>query len=169
VVSAAVIVRDPSAPFLSRVNDSKKLSERAREKAFEEIQARCVVSVSMRDAARIDEINIYQATLETMREAVERLEERPNLVLIDGPIKLAARVPIRGIIGGDALSFSIACASIAAKVTRDRIMVDFDAQYPEYGFKQHKGYGTAQHMAALKEHGPCPIHRRSFAPVAAVS
>ena len=177
VVSAAVIVRDLSVPFESRIDDSKKLTARARDAAFDEIKARCAVFISVRDSRRVDEINIYEATLESMREAVEGLGEmtraggpeaatgRPGLVLIDGPIKLAVRFPVRGIIGGDALSLSIACASIVAKVTRDRMMEKFDEQYPRYGFKQHKGYGTALHMEALKAHGPCPIHRRSFSPV----
>lgn len=165
VVSAAVIVRDLSTEFSSRIDDSKKLSAKAREKAFEEIQARCVVSVCVKDAARVDTINIYEATLEAMREAIEGLTEKPSIVLIDGPIKLAVKHPIRGIVGGDAQSLTIACASITAKVTRDRMMMDFHEQYPQYGFDQHKGYGTAAHMAALREHGPCPIHRRSFAPV----
>jgi ribonuclease HII len=177
VVSAAVIVRDPSAPFLSRIDDSKKLSAKARESAFEEIRARCAFSIVAKDARRIDTVNIYEATLEAMREAVEALDGmtradgpeaavgRPGLVLIDGPIKLAVRFPVRGIVGGDAMSLTIACASILAKVTRDRMMMDFHEQYPQYGFDKHKGYGTALHLAALKAHGPCPIHRRSFAPV----
>lgn len=179
VVCAAVIVRDLSLPFSSRIDDSKKLSAQAREKAFEEIQARCVVSVVVKDANRIDTINIYRATLEAMTEAVEGLGSaargdgleagaiRPDLVLVDGPIHLSVKYPVRGIISGDALSLTIACASITAKVTRDRMMKNFHELYPVYKFDQHKGYGTAVHMAALKEHGPCPIHRRSFAPVAA--
>lgn len=177
VVCAAVIVRDPSLPFASRINDSKKLSAKGRDAAFEEIRSRCAVSVVVKDHARIDAINIYEATLEGMREAVESLGQltgpegpeasvgKPSLVLIDGPIKLAVRYPVRGIVGGDALSLTIACASIAAKVTRDRLMMTLHEQYPQYGFDRHKGYGTAQHLAALREHGPCPIHRRSFSPV----
>lgn len=175
VVAAAAIVRDLEAPFSARIDDSKKLSSKARDAAFEEIQARCLVSVAVKDAARIDTINIYEATLEAMREAVEGLAaaaeaagsgtQKPSLVLIDGPIKLGVRFPVRGIVGGDAQSISIACASIMAKVTRDRMMMTFHEQYPQYGFDQHKGYGTAQHMEALKLHGPCPIHRKSFAPV----
>lgn len=173
VVSAAVVVRDLALPFASRIDDSKKLSALARERAFEEIQARCVVSVAVKDASHVDAVNIYQSTLEAMREAVEGLttltqdmpEERPNLVLIDGPIKLGVRYPVRALVGGDGLSLSVACASIVAKVTRDRMMKDFHERYPLYGFDRHKGYGTAEHLRALREHGPCPIHRRSFAPV----
>lgn len=177
VVAAAVIVRDPALEFVSRIDDSKKLSAKARDAAFDEIRARCAFSICVKDAARIDTINIYEATLEAMREAVETLGDatradgpeaavgRPGLVLIDGPIKLAVRFPIRGIVGGDAQSLSIACASILAKVTRDRMMMTLHEQYPQYGFDQHKGYGTARHLKALREHGPCPVHRRSFSPV----
>lgn len=177
VVCAAVIVRDPSLPFASRINDSKKLSAKARDAAYDEIQSRCAVAVAIKDHKRIDAINIYEATLEGMREAVEALGQmtgpegpeaavgRPALVLIDGPIKLAVRFAIRGIVGGDGQSLSIACASITAKVTRDRMMMTFHEQFPQYGFDKHKGYGTAQHLAALREHGPCPIHRRSFSPI----
>lgn len=179
VVAAAAIVLDPDTPFSARIDDSKKLSPKARDAAFEEIQARCLVSVVAKDAARIDTINIYEATLEAMREAVEDLGTRaqaegsgtakPSLVLIDGPIKLVVRFPVRGIVGGDAQSLTIACASIMAKVTRDRMMAQWHEQYPQYGFDQHKGYGTAQHLEALKQHGPCPIHRKSFAPVTAAA
>lgn len=164
VLTAAVIVKD--ADFSVRIDDSKKLSEKNRLKAFDEIQKRCIVSVTMRSPEVIDILNIRQATLESMEEAVRLLSELPRLVIVDGPMPLRIKQPIKPIIKGDSISLAIACASIVCKVTRDRIMMIYHKQYPEYAFDQHKGYGTKQHMETLKTYGPCPIHRRSFEPVA---
>ena len=163
VVASAVIVRDVS--FLSRVDDSKKMTPKAREKAFDEILSKCVVGVGIVEVQVIDEINILQATYRAMEEAVEGLGTAPDCVLIDG--NRTPKIPYRQIpvVDGDAQSFSIACASIIAKVTRDRMMDVYHELYPKYGFRNHKGYGTPEHERALKEHGPCRIHRKSFAPV----
>ena len=163
VVASAVIVRDVS--FSNRVDDSKKLTPRARERAYEEILEKCVVGVGIVDADAIDRMNILEATLRAMEEAVRRLDASPDCVLVDG--RKAPRVPYRSIpvVDGDARSFSIACASVVAKVTRDRIMDVWDGLYPQYGFRRHKGYGTPEHEAALKKHGPCKIHRKSFRPI----
>jgi ribonuclease HII len=117
------------------------------------------------DAAQIDEINILQATHRAMNDALAKLNPPPQHALVDGrPVK-TMRVPQTAIVKGDARSYSIAAASVLAKVTRDRLMLEFDRQFPEYGFAGHKGYGTARHLAAIAAHGPCPIHRKSFAPL----
>ena len=161
VVAAAVIL-DPSAEILY-INDSKKLSEKKREEIFPEIMEKALaVGVGIVDAARIDEINILQATYEAMRTAVSRLAFTPQLLLNDAviiPGLAQEQVPL---IKGDAKSISIGAASIVAKVTRDRIMREAERLYPQYGFAGHKGYGTAAHIEALRQYGPCPIHRRSF-------
>ncbi|OGW83488.1 MAG: ribonuclease HII [Omnitrophica bacterium RIFCSPHIGHO2_02_FULL_51_18] len=163
VVASAVIVRD--FLFSSDINDSKKMTPKAREIAYEEILEKSVVGIGVIDSPLIDEINIFEATMRAMQEALTRLGEIPDCVLIDGP--KAPKLPFKQIpiINGDAVSFSIACASVVAKVTRDRIMKYYDRIYPEYGFGRHKGYGTQEHVEALKKHGPCKIHRRSFEPV----
>ncbi len=163
VVASAVIVRDFS--FSSRIDDSKKMSPSAREAAFEEILEKCVIGIGAVDPPVIDKINIFQATMRAMEEAVMKLALIPGCVLVDGP--RTPRLPFRqfAIVDGDAVSFSIACASVIAKVTRDRIMRHYDRQYPEYGFAKHKGYGTEEHIGAIKKYGPCKIHRRSFEPV----
>lgn len=163
VVASAVIVRDFS--FWSQIDDSKKMTPRRRAEAFDEILEKCVVGIGVVDHEVIDTINIFQATLKAMEAAVMKLGVEPDCVLVDGP--KTPHLPFHQvpIVDGDALSFSIACASVAAKVTRDRMMEYYDAQYPEYGFKRHKGYGTQEHVDALKKHGPCAIHRRSFEPV----
>lgn len=161
VVAAAVILpKDCSVLYL---NDSKKLSEKKREELYDIILRECVAyGIGMRDAARIDEINILQATYEAMRDAVSQLSVCPDVLLNDAvtipglPMK---QVPI---VKGDAKSISIAAASIVAKVTRDRMMVDYEKQYPGYGFASNKGYGAAAHIQALKDLGPTPLHRRSF-------
>ncbi len=163
VVASAVSVRDFS--FESVVDDSKKMTPAAREAAYEEILAKCDVGFAAVDHEVIDRVNILQASLMAMGKAVRKLTKAPDCLLIDGPRIPHADMKSFPIIGGDALSFSIACASIVAKVTRDRLMEDFDKIYPQYGFKKHKGYGTAEHLEALEKHGPCPIHRRSFGPV----
>ena len=161
VVAAAVILK-PEDPIFY-VNDSKKLSAARREKLFEEIMDRAAgVGVGIADAARIDQINILQADYEAMREAAGSLPLAPSLALNDAVTIQELGIRQIPIIHGDALSLSIAAASIIAKVTRDRMMMEYDRIYPEYGFASHKGYGTAQHIKALQTYGPCPIHRRSF-------
>ncbi len=164
VVVCAAIVKDPD--FVSRIDDSKKLSPSQRDEAYAEILQKCVVSIAVYDEKRIDEMNIFRATLSAFVDAFDGLREKPTLVLIDGNADVYLPCARRLVTGGDARSFTIACASIVAKVTRDRIMRAYHDRYPEYGFDQHKGYGTPQHMAALQKHGATPIHRRSFAPVA---
>lgn len=161
VVAAAVIFgKDAFIPF---INDSKKLTGARREKLFERIQSQALgVSVGLVISSEIDRINILQATHEAMRKAVNSLPIRPGFVLIDGKPVPEFPAPGRAIIGGDRKCFSIAAASIIAKVTRDRIMEEYDIAYPLYGFAQNKGYGTRQHVHALRQHGPCPIHRISF-------
>ena len=162
VAAAAVILpRDCQILFL---NDSKKLTEKRREELFVEIQEKAVsFGVGIVSPAVIDEINILQATYEAMRQAVEKLSVRPDVFLNDAVvipgIDESRQVKI---IKGDAKSVSIAAASILAKVTRDHMMEEYDRLYPEYGFAKHKGYGTKAHLDAVREHGMCPIHRRSF-------
>ena len=152
---------------LEGLNDSKQLTELQREKFFAFITACGEVefTIAEADAAVIDEINILQATHSAMNAALAKLNPQPQHALVDGrPVK-TMRVPQTAIVKGDARSYSIAAASVLAKVTRDRLMLEFDRQFPEYGFAGHKGYGTARHLAAIAAHGPCPIHRRSFAPL----
>ena len=159
VVAACVMM--PPEPLLLWVDDSKKLSPARREKVYAEIMGCALfVGVGQTSAREIDEMNILQATRLAMRRAAEGAPAQ--LFLIDAVQGLGLPGEERGIIHGDALSYSIAAASIIAKVTRDRQLVELDAQYPGYGFAQHKGYGTAQHIAALKALGPCPEHRRTF-------
>ncbi len=161
VVAGAVIL-DPAKEILY-LNDSKKLSPARRDLLYDEIREKAVAfGVGIVGPERIDEINILQATYEAMRRAILSLSVVPDVLLNDAvriPDMLIQQVPI---IKGDAKSVSIAAASILAKVTRDRIMLEMDEIYPEYGFAQHKGYGTAEHIAAIRAFGPCPIHRRSF-------
>lgn len=164
VVVAAVIL-DP-LQTIDGLDDSKRLDERRREALFPLIRQRALAwSVIEIPAAEIDRINILQATLLGMRQAVEQLSVSPGLVLIDGnrlpPLPCAARA----IVGGDGLEPAISAASILAKVTRDRIMREWHHRYPQYGFDRHKGYGTPEHLRSLSRFGPCEIHRRSFAPV----
>jgi ribonuclease HII len=169
VVAAAVILR-PGA-VLPRVADSKKLSARQREQAFADILRHAdAAGLGIVDRERIDRINILQAALEAMTFALCGLRMRPDLILIDGPHppqlpqKLDA-VPLLPVVDGDAASLCVAAASVIAKCVRDSIMRGCDAVFPGYGFAAHKGYGTRAHLAALRSLGPCPIHRRSFAPV----
>lgn len=161
VVAGAVIL--PKDHPILYLNDSKKLSPKKREMLYNEIMAEAVaVGVGISDSERIDEINILQATYEAMREAVSKLSVRPEVLLNDAvtiPDVDILQVPI---IKGDAKSISIAAASIIAKVTRDRMMEEYDKIYPEYGFAAHKGYGTKVHIEALKKYGASPIHRRTF-------
>ncbi len=164
VVAAAVILPESSA--LTGLRDSKKLSARQREGFFDEIQCRAVaIGVGIVDPETIDRINILQATLQAMTQAVSLLSVRPDYLLIDAVRLPAIGIPQKSLIRGDDRSQSIAAASVIAKVTRDRLMLEYDRLYPEYRFRSHKGYGTEEHLSALMRHGPCPIHRRSFRPV----
>ncbi|MBT8036978.1 MAG: ribonuclease HII [Verrucomicrobiae bacterium] len=168
VSASAVILPDGfSHEFL---NDSKKLTEKRREKLYEELTASddLVWSLAYADAEEVDTINILNATHKAMARAAESLTLRPDFCLIDGLPVPAFPIASKGIVKGDGKSLSIAAASIIAKVSRDRLMLAYAEKYPEYGFERHKGYGTKLHLEALREHGPCPIHRRSFAPVARV-
>lgn len=161
VVAGAVIL--PKDCSLLYLNDSKKLSEKKREELYTEIMERAVaVGIGYAAPARIDEINILQATYEAMREAIGLLKKKPDLLLNDAVTVPGVSVKQVPIIKGDAKSISIAAASIVAKVTRDRLMVKYDEVYPEYGFASHKGYGSAQHMEAIRKYGATPIHRKSF-------
>lgn len=161
VCVAAVIM--PLDDIVEGVDDSKKVSEKKRNLLFEQIKEKAVAySIKMVSEETIDRINILQATKLCMKEAIESLPIKPDIVLIDAIDKLDTEVKLRGIIKGDALSYSIGCASILAKVTRDEYMVSLAKDYPEYGFEKHKGYGTKVHIEALKEFGPCPHHRLSF-------
>lgn len=161
VVAGAVIL--PEDCQILYLNDSKKLTERRRELLYEEIMGKAVsVGLGVVSQERIDEINILQATYEAMREAVGKLDPQPEILLNDAvtiPGLHQRQVPI---IKGDAKSQSIAAASVVAKVTRDHMMMTLDEAYPQYGFASNKGYGSAAHMAALREYGPCPLHRRTF-------
>jgi ribonuclease HII len=165
-VAAAVIL--PENYTLTGLDDSKKLSAARREKLFASLASdpRVIWATGTADVAEIDRLNILRATHLAMARAVKGLPRKPHHALVDG-------LPVRGLpvshtalVGGDALSLSIAAASIMAKVTRDRHMVGMDERFPQYGFARHKGYGVREHLEALQRHGPCPIHRRSFAPVA---
>jgi ribonuclease HII len=165
VVAAAVVL--PPGFHHDVLRDSKKLSAKQRERLYGEITGHSEIAWSMSVVGNdeIDRINILRATHAAMQRACEALPQRPDHVLIDGlPVK-GFPVAQTALVKGDALSFSIAAASIVAKVTRDRLMLDFDREYPAYGFAQHKGYGTALHLERLRQHGPCPIHRRTFFPV----
>lgn len=158
VVVAGVVM--PLDDLIEGVNDSKKLSEKKREKLYDEIVKKAISwQVAIVDAEHIDEINILNATKEGMLQCVENLGA--SCVLIDA-VKLDSRVETVSIIKGDQLSYNIAAASIIAKVTRDRLMKKYALEYPKYQFEKHKGYGTALHVSLLKEYGPCPLHRRTF-------
>ena len=160
VVAAAVIM--PLDDIIEGIDDSKKVSEKKREKLFDEIIKKAIsYKICLADEKVIDDINILNATKKAMTECVEGLSVRPDIVLVDA-VKLALEVPTKAIIKGDALSYSIAAASILAKVYRDRLMREYDMIYPAYGFAKHKGYGTKDHIDALRSVGPSPIHRRIF-------
>ena len=152
---------------LKGLNDSKQLTARQRERFFKTLTSCGEVrfAIAQMDAARVDEINILQATHRAMNEALDTLMPTPQHALVDGTRVKTMRFPQTPIVKGDARSYSIAAASVLAKVTRDRLMEDYHERWPVYGFAGHKGYGTVQHLAAIAEHGPCPIHRRSFAPL----
>ena len=160
VAAAAVLPKDCQIFYL---NDSKKLSEKKRDFLFDEIKEKAVAyGIGIVSPQVIDEINILQATYEAMRQAISQLNVIPEILLNDAVTIPGVDIMQVPIVKGDAKSVSIAAASILAKVTRDRMMMEYDQIYPEYGFAKHKGYGTAAHIAALKEYGPCPIHRRTF-------
>ena len=161
VVAAAVIL--PKDIFLPFLNDSKKVTEKRRDVLFDEIKQNAIAyGIGIASNTLIDEINILQATYEAMREAIHALEKTPDVLLVDAVHIPDINIKQVGIVKGDAKSVNIAAASILAKVTRDRLMAEYDKIYPEYGFASNKGYGTATHIAALKEVGPCAIHRKSF-------
>ena len=162
VVVGVVILRETS--FIEGINDSKKISEAKREKLYEEITNEAVAwSVGIVDETRIDEINILNATKEALTKAISNLKIKPEIILVDALDKIdTLSIPYISIIKGDAKIYSIAAASIIAKVTRDRIIRSYDKIYPEYEFIKNKGYGTAKHIEAIKQYGLCPIHRRSF-------
>lgn len=161
-VVAGAVVLPPDCEILF-LNDSKKLSEKRREELFWEIQEKAVTwSVGIVGPDVIDEINILQATYQAMRQAMAGLSLTPELLLVDAVTIPDVDILQEPIVKGDAKSVSIAAASILAKVSRDHMMAEYDTLFPEYGFAKHKGYGTAAHIAALKELGPCPIHRRTF-------
>jgi ribonuclease HII len=161
VVSAAVVL--PENFDIPGINDSKKLSEKKRAALFPVIQSQAIAfGIGIADHGEIDRINILQASLLSMKRAVDDLGLIPDYLLIDGKFTIDSNIDQRPVIKGDTLSLSIAAASILAKVTRDRIMTDLDLQYPEYEFKRHKGYPTKAHKQAILAHGPCPIHRKSF-------
>lgn len=163
VVASAVIVRDRS--ISSPVRDSKLLTERQREKAYTAIREHYRVGIGIAEPEEIDRINILQATLMAMQRALAGLDLIPSLILVDGLHVPAGQVPAIPLVDGDARSYAIACASIIAKVTRDRMMREYDTQYPGYGFAGHKGYGTRSHIDAVRQLGPCAIHRLSFEPI----
>ncbi len=165
VVAAAVIL-DPSRPMIRGLDDSKVLSAKKREALYDRIVERALAySVASASVEEIDTLNILHATMLAMKRAVEALAVVPTLVKVDGNRCPPLTVRSEAVIGGDALVKSISAASILAKVTRDRMLLDLHARFPMYGFDQHAGYGTPRHLAALLEHGPCEHHRRSFAPV----
>ncbi len=161
VVAAACIL--PCGLTIEGLNDSKKLTPKRRERLFDEICGKAIAySIAEASPAEIDSINILNATMLAMRRAIEGLSVKPDFALIDGNCAREMPLPCRTVVSGDAISASIAAASILAKVTRDRLCLLDDEKYPEYGFAKHKGYGTKAHMDALRALGPCPIHRRSF-------
>jgi ribonuclease HII len=166
VVCAAVIL--PFEISLPGLDDSKKLTPRRREALYSEITQNPAIrwTVVHISSEEIDRLNILRATHAGMRRAWEKLDPRPSHVLIDGLPVPDFPCDQTALVGGDGISLSIAAASVIAKVERDRAMLEYDRLYPEYGFAKHKGYPTAEHFAKLRTHGPCPIHRRSFAPVA---
>ena len=161
VVAAAVIL--PAGLYIEGLNDSKKLTEKKRELLFDKIRESAVAyAIAEGSVERINETNILEATLFAMREAIASLPVPADFALIDGNISRDFPLPARAVVHGDAISPSIAAASILAKVTRDRLCVELDREYPQYGILRHKGYGTKEHMEALRTYGPAPIHRTKF-------
>ncbi len=161
VVAAAVILKPDD--MIEGVNDSKKLSEKKREAVYEEIMKKALaVGVGIKDVSVIEEVNILNATKLAMKEAISNLKVRPEYVLIDGNQMIDIDIEGETVVHGDAKSESIAAASIIAKVTRDRMLINWDKDYPEYGFAKHKGYGTKAHIEAIQKYGLTPLHRPSF-------
>lgn len=162
VVIGCVIMKPES--FIEYVNDSKKVSETKREMLYEKITDEAISwSTGIVDEKEIDEINILNATKKALTMAIDKLDVKPDVILVDALDKIDTHeIPYISVIKGDAKIYSISAASIIAKVTRDRIMREYDEVYPEYGFAGHKGYGTAKHIQAIREHGICPLHRKSF-------
>ncbi|MBR3512176.1 MAG: ribonuclease HII [Clostridia bacterium] len=162
VVVGAVIM--PKESFIEGVNDSKKVSEKKRELLFDKITSEAVAySVGIVDQEKIDEINILEATRLAVHQALEKIEVKPDLIVVDALTNIDTfGIPYMSIIKGDAKVYSISAASIIAKVTRDRMMQEWDEIFPEYGFAKHKGYGTKDHINAIKTYGPTPIHRKTF-------
>jgi ribonuclease HII len=164
-VVAAAVIFEPEI-FIKGVNDSKQLRAEEREEYFVKINQRAVaIGVGIASHGEVDEINIFWATMLASRRAVVSMLRKPDHVLVDGRLIRELKLPQTRIVGGDRKSFCIAAASIIAKVTRDRMMIEYDCQFPGYGFAQHKGYCTPEHFAVLERLGPSPLHRRSFAPV----
>lgn len=165
-VVAACCVIDEEA-LIHGVDDSKKLTSEKREELFQELTSNPGITygIGVVSSEEIDRVNILQATKQAMFLALDQLATLPDLLLVDGMALHYKEIPFQKIIHGDALSYSIAAASILAKVTRDRLMLKYHETWPEYGFDQHKGYGTAKHLEAIEKYGPCPIHRLTFAPV----
>lgn len=162
VVVACVIM--PKDSMIEGVNDSKKVSEKKREKLYDIILEEAIdYGVGIVDQKEIDKINILNATKKALHLSVESLKIKPQLILVDALTGIdTCNIPYKSIIKGDATCYNISTASIIAKVTRDRIIREWDEVYPQYGFAKHKGYGTAQHIQAIREYGPCPLHRKSF-------
>lgn len=167
VVAAAVVL--PDGLLISGLTDSKKVPERKRDKLFDQIQAQAICfGVGIADERLIDAVNIYQATIIAMERALQSLIPQPDYLLLDAITLPRVPIPQKPIIKGDSRSHSIAAASILAKVTRDRMMLELHEQFPCYHFHNHKGYGTKEHLLLLREHGPCEAHRKSFQPVASL-
>ena len=162
VVAAAVVFYEN--PQISMINDSKKLTEEIREYLFDLILNETLCGIGAAEVGEIDRINIYQATFLAMDRALENLDTQPEHLLVDGRAFPRNDIPFTTIVKGDSISYSVAAASILAKVTRDRMMREYDQQFPQYGFANHKGYATREHLDAIEEFGYCPIHRRSFHP-----
>lgn len=162
VVVGIVIMRPDS--FIEGINDSKKISEKKRELLYEKITEEAIDwAVGIVDQNEIDEINILNATKKALTRAISNLKVKPERILVDALEHIdTCGIPYTSIIKGDAKVYSISAASIIAKVTRDKIMKEYDEMYPQYGFSGHKGYGTAKHIQSIKQYGPCPIHRKSF-------
>ena len=161
VFAAAVIL--PDGLYIEGLNDSKKISPKKREKLFDEIcQNAIAYGIASASVEEIDSINILEASLLAMRRAIAMLEPKADFALIDGNCEKSFTLPVKAVVKGDATSFSIAAASILAKVSRDRLCLEHDQMYPQYGFAKHKGYGTKAHMDAIRTYGPCPLHRKSF-------
>ncbi|WP_298482673.1 ribonuclease HII [uncultured Ruminococcus sp.] len=162
-VYAAAVILDPEKPLIPGLNDSKKMTEKKRESLFDSVTGACLAyCVAFATVEEIEERNILGATMLAMQRAVAGLSAMPELVLVDGNRLPELNVPAETVVKGDATSASIAAASILAKVSRDRMLRDLDAQYPQYGFAKHKGYGTKAHCEAILQYGPCPAHRPSF-------